>query len=377
MHFLFIAITMSLSDGTGNTPGNNSGGFSADQAEVVLALTSGVGATSVLVCVTGLVVAIVRKLCSRLPFRLASYQVAVALASGVVSGLEALFIRGGAAGGVGPLRGGDALCKALAYLLQCSHLAISTVTVCLTFHLLVFTVCRRNDACMWKLEAGYVVLSLALPLMASSVPFITGSYGPAGAWRCWIDPSKDDGIVLQLSLWYAPAALALIYQCASILLVVVVTVWRERAERKKKTLLVMIRPKRKVIRLVQIVPLLAYPTAWGFLIAPPVVAGIYGVIRKGYSGDPKDEWEYGLFLTDAFFTSAWNLTAGVILIAHVTIDACISTKAIATGRRRGDLGLSLTLSVESIDESNSVPTAQHSSSYQRYQNSMVAEVRTT
>ena len=339
---------MSLSDAPTTTGNSSGGGFSDDQAKVALALMSGVGATSVLVCAAGLLLAILGKLCSQLSYRLSSYPVAVALASGIVSGLEALFIREDE----GISSGGDALCKAVAYLMQCSHLAKLTVSACLSFHLLAFSVCRKDYR---KFEAGYVVLSLALPLMASAVPLITESYGRvAGTW-CWIALSKDHGTVLQLSLWYGPAAVALISQCVSIVLVMTVTVWRERAEREKTTLLVTRRLKRKAISLVQIVPLLAYPIAWCVLVAPSVVIGIYCVISK------KGQLEYGFLLTDALCTSAWSLTAGVILIIHVAHDA------IATGR--SGLGLSLSASVqESINDSSSLAAAHQTSiaSYQRF-----------
>lgn len=315
-------------------PSNNSS-FSANQREVTLGLVSAVGGVSVLLCSAGLLLVVFRKLYSQLPYRLASFQAAAGLLSGIVYVLEApLFARG-------DLQRSDFFCKSVAFLIQCSHLVKLFVTACLTFHLFAFAVCYKDAK---KLEVVYVTLSIAIPLLMSVLPWITGSYGQVDGMWCWINPSNTRGIALQLSLFYGPATVAVIFEGISLSLIVGMTLWRARAERRKKTLLVTRRPTKKAIHLDKILPLLVYPIAWSVLILLPTIDGIYGVIR-GNSNSPKTQLQYGLMLTNSVCMSAWSVLAGLTLILHVIFTGT------AFGPRHHVLSLTCSMQ-ESMDASS-------------------------
>ena len=330
----------------GETTDNSS--FSPYQAKIALVSISAIGGVAVLVCSVALLLVGTRKLCSQLPYRLASFPVIVGLVSGAVCVLEVLSFPVGER----MLSAGD-VCKSVGYLMQCAQLSKLVVTTCLTLHLLALTVCNKNAR---RLEVIYVVLTLALPLLASVAPLILGSYGPvAGTW-CWISPSNKHGFVLLYSLWYLPAAATLIFEGVSAALIVALAVWRSHAEKKNTMILVTRRRARRPVPLSTIVALLAYPVAWCVLSVPPIIEGVYGFIR-GNTDSQKTPLQYGLFLATAICTPAWSLVAGAILIVHVTFE-------IVTGDATGGLLLSSSLRDESSETSRG--PAVNSNSYQSY-----------
>ena len=85
--------------------------------------------------------------------------------------------------------------------------------VCITSNLFVNAILnKRTD----RLERLYVVLTFALPLAISLIPFIHHSYGSAGVW-CWIRSRSEDncsifvyGTILQYTLLYIPVVITLV-----------------------------------------------------------------------------------------------------------------------------------------------------------------------
>lgn len=199
-----------------------------DQMDTALAIMSSTGGASFLVCSLAVTLVVVFKLYKQFAYRLALYQVIAAMLFGVASCLEVLFINYEKNPAIY-----TNLCRVIASVFFNLEWVKLMFTTCVTFHLFCFAVFNKNFK---KLEILYIVCSTAVPAVVASIPYITHSYGRAGAW-CWIQDWKENcpsdifevGNVETFVLWYGPAFIVLLLD--SVAMVVMGTVLACRAYR--------------------------------------------------------------------------------------------------------------------------------------------------
>ena len=280
-----------FANGTTATPCN-----STDRA--ALLIFSSTAALSFLVCSAALVLVYVMKLHRRLIYRLAAYQVISALVYSVIELSQLAFLSYEGTG--------SAACIAVAFLNQYVLGIKLMLTVWVTYHLFCFAVLYKN---MKRLEAAYVLTSLAIPLVLAFVPFTTRTYGLAGSW-CWIRSSADDctpsvqGVTEQFALFYGPAVVALVVESVAMMAILIILI-----SRKKNTLLALSHKHDEALN--RMLPLASYPFVFCVLIVPPLVYRAYsaaGVSRNR-----------NFLLAAAFFHPFWSFSAGMALLVHAAI----------------------------------------------------------
>ena len=178
--------------------------FSQKEKNIMLYLMGCPAVFSALCCFFAVSLVFILKLYRYFIYRLAMYQVLGSFLLSISMALQLLFLNYN-----GTLMYYYISCKVVAFILEWSLLVKLIFTVWLTFHLFCYVVFFKNFK---RLEWLYISTSILFPLLFASVPFITGSYGMAGAW-CYIPSwrnscaSEDykDGIIEQYSLYYGPA----------------------------------------------------------------------------------------------------------------------------------------------------------------------------
>ena len=261
-----------------------------DQLDGALAIMSSTGGASVLVCTFAVALVVAFKLYKQFAYRLALYQVLAAMLFGAASCFEVLFINYEKNPQIY-----TRLCRIVASLF------FSLEWVKLMFK---------------KLEIVYVVSSTAVPVAVASIPFLTHSYGRAGAW-CWIQDWKDNcpsdifqvGNVETFALWYGPAFFVLLLD--SMAMVVMGTVLTCRAHRNKahEPLLSSNRAHKSALN--QMLPLLAYPIIFFTFIVTMFAYRLY-------SAKPHPP-NYFLLKATAVLSPGAGLVAGCVLVLHIVI----------------------------------------------------------
>ena len=280
-----------------------------------LFVLSSTGGAAALVCLLAAVVVFATRLhTTTLDCRLALYHVLAGLVSGIACVCQLLSVLYYDE----PVSATHAGCTAVAFLLHYSlwmKLCFNGWTI---LHLFCYAVCYRNPH---KLEAVYVLTSIAIPAAISAIPVATRSYGLAGAW-CWIksgnECSLDKEIDLkrltmqQLALWNAPAAGMVALGLISVLAVVTILVCRSYAEKidRERAILVIKPSTINTSALNQIFPLLVNIVTWCLLVIPSMLNHVYGghlIVSQS------------LVLADALCTPAWSIAAGVTMVIHVIL----------------------------------------------------------
>ena len=205
------------------------------------------------------------------------------------------------------------LCAAVGYLL----LMVSWTKACfgcwVTFHLFCFAVLLKN---MRKLEPLYVISSILVSIAISSIPLITGSFGPTGEW-CWIRKKTKCGArdvageVEQIAVWYGPLFVLLVLQCIAMVAMMITVYYR--AHRKLDENVFGREQHKKAFR--QLLPLVAYPILFCVLVIPTMISRVYGFA----SPTPNK----GLALLPAIFIPSWSFFAGITVIVHIGVVKCV------------------------------------------------------
>lgn len=287
---------------------NNSCGAYDNLATIIYA---SVGGTSVFVCLMAIILVFASGLYTQLIYRLALYQASSSLAFGLSCVLQLTY----------KYYNDDVniyskVCVSLGWFTQFTCSLKLLFSMWMTSHLFLYAVCYRN---VKKLEPWFAAGIVVLSFLVSSVPFATHSYGPSGSW-CWIENLGGNscsiqlaGVVEQFALWYGLALVVLLAQCAAI--VVMICVVMVRVYRIKRYHLLSSGSTRQYYNLLkQLFPLVSYPLLFTLLITPPFFNRVYEAFR--HSGNR------GLLLANACIAPAWSLSAGITLIAHVSIVLC-------------------------------------------------------
>lgn len=256
-------------------------------------------AVSVLVCLLAAILVFVLKLYSKFVYRLALYQVLASLIFATLETLEIFSVYLS-----GPL---DHLCYALAYTIVFSQWMKLLFTAFVALHLFCFAVLYKN---LKRLEALYVVVSIAVPAVIAAVPLVTKTYGnsPLGCYIYYTGNSTAHiSFMERFLLWDAPAMVILLV--ASVAMAVVVT---------KYTLALTCRCRYQPIvdgdqywkALTQLLPLAAFPTLFFLFLLPEFVYNFSSELSS--LGD-------GTKLSAAVFISLWGLSSGAMVIIHITV----------------------------------------------------------
>ena len=295
-------------DSSGMEPSGCNTSLDKDQLDGALAIMSSTGGASVLVCTFAVALVVAFKLYKQFAYRLALYQVLAAMLFGAASCFEVLFINYEKNPQIY-----TRLCRIVASLFFSLEWVKLMFTTCVTFHLFCFAVFNKNFK---KLEIVYVVCSTAVPVAVASIPFLTHSYGRAGAW-CWIQDWKDNcpsdifqvGNVETFALWYGPAFVVLLLD--SMAMVVMGTVLTCRAHRNKahEPLLSLNRAHKSALN--QMLPLLAYPVIFFTFIVTMFAYRLY-------SAKPHPP-NYFLLKATAVLSPGAGLVAGCVLVLHIVI----------------------------------------------------------
>ena len=210
-------------------------------------------------------------------------------------------------------------CKTTAFLLEYFMWIKLLFTICPVFHLSLFclAVCLKN---FQKLEIGYVLFSILLPLLYTWIPFIHNSYGVSGAW-CWIRDWKDDcatqkyheGIIEQYVLWYGPLFISLALSFVAVFIILIVLAQRAYAHKNQESECLIENHERnqnkKAIK--ELLPLLAYPVIFYVLALFPLINRVYSAI----SPNPRFGWA----LAHAFCQPSWGFFSSCALIIHIFV----------------------------------------------------------
>jgi hypothetical protein len=269
-----------------------------------------IGIIGTVTCLIALGVVIVLKLWRFFIHRLAMYQVTAALFFGCVSVFQ-LSVN------YDYQHTSYTLCVVAGFLLEYSLWVKLIFTLCLTFHLFLFSVFHFD---LKRLEVAHLIVSIFFPLVFVWVPFIDGHYGRAGAW-CWIQNWKNNSVenktktgeIEQYGLLYGPSIIAL--SLCTILVIVTITVLAYRAC-KSSEFTPLIGDHKKALR--EVVPLAVYPVLSFILYIPAFINRLIGTFCT--------EVYFASFMLGAVSIPSLSFFAGLTLILHVLILKCSKPK---------------------------------------------------
>ena len=293
---------------------NASTSFSQEEKNVLLTVYGVIGILTNVPNITAVLMVLCLRLYPQFVYRLALYQELSSIFFGTAQSLALFQLR------INNTMAGynyDVACKASAFLIQYSMVLKLSFTVWLTIHLFFFAVCLKN---LQRLEVVYVISSSLIPIVPSVIPFLTDSYGVAGAW-CWI-PDWDNGcstekyligITEQYVLWYGPAFICLILANLLIAILILVMLLRLCKPAVKEQIPLTTQPNQRAqqVLLKQLLPLLFYPLIFFFLLLVPLSSRIYNAIHT--------DANFTLMVVHAFANPFWGLVSGLALIVHICI----------------------------------------------------------
>ena len=280
----------------------------------LIRIVGSLGAVSVATCLLALCWLIYLKLYKQFLYRLAAYQVMGSLFHALLAVCQFTF-----------LEYNDSKypsCVAVGYLFHIAGWMKACFGCWITFHLFCFAVLMKN---MRKVEPLYVISSILFPIVISSVPLITKSYGPTSEW-CWIQKQKCNsselpGFIEQIAVWYGPIFVILVLQCIAMLTMIITVYYR--AHRKSDENMFGSEQSKKAFR--QLLPLVAYPVLFCILITPPLIERVYA-----FTSTPN----HGFQVLLAICIPTWSLSSGVTLIVHIGVLRCADVTLLTGGVKR-------------------------------------------
>ena len=265
-----------------------------------------INSVSVFVCLLAAILVFVLRLCYKIVYRLALYQVLAGLILSLSQLLQVV---------IGNSKRDpqvyDRVCIALGWFGMYSQWAKLLFAVWITFHLFCFAVLHKN---LKKLEVLYVVTSLLIPILIAAVPLITHSYGYSSVDGCYIpayagNVTLNNAIIERFALWDGPAMVLLL--ALSIIMAVMVAKLAGRIYRKSKYEAITDRDQfSKALK--QLLPLAAFPILFLLFIIPVF---IYDVYYSFVTPTPNEN----IVLTAYIFVILWSLTSGLTLIVHISV----------------------------------------------------------
>ena len=305
----FILCQMYLDESSGDNETYCNETYSRTQKNTISIVLGSIGLVSFCSCVVAVSLVFLLGLHKKSTYRLAMYQVLSALAFSFILMLSFISLN----------HSSDSLpfeifCKTKAFFTVYIIWVNLLFTISLTFHLFYLAVFLKDLP--EKMELFYVLFSTLFPLLFSWIPFIHDNYGPAAAW-CWIRDWKDDcatqnyleGIIEQFTLWYGPLFVCLTISIIATIIIVLVLFWRV-CKAKSDVNQPLLKSKYKKA-LHELLPLLAYPAIFDFLLLFPLVHRIYDAVTPFTS--------FNLTLAHSITGSLLGLFTSTVLILHVVI----------------------------------------------------------
>ena len=206
------------------------------------------------------------------------------------------------------------LCVPLAFLEEYVLWVKIAFTCWITFYLFTLTVCSCNPSQKWQ-EIVYVSVSVLLPLPFACVPFVTNSYGLAGAW-CWIKATDDDcnalvaGVAEQFALTFVPLLVITAFDIPAI--VVIVCILCKRAwsyDREHRNPLLPKQNHRAALK--EVLPLIAYPITFHVLS----FVAMANRTERAITGQSPISLMYAQSIIDP----GWGLLASITMLIHLCV----------------------------------------------------------
>lgn len=287
---------------------NSTSPYSPHQKNIILLIMGGTGILSVLTCVIAVMSVFCLCLVKQFSYRLAVYQVMATLFYSISMSSVLLLLNYDNRSLFSVVS-----CKIVAFIIHYSMWIKLLFTLWLSFHLFSYVVFLKN---FQKLEIVYVTTSVLLPLIHAWIPFIHNKYGLVGAW-CYIRTWKDDcesekdlqGIVEVFTLFYGPIIISLILNTFAIFIMFVVMLRRVYKDRQQENVPLLTTRHQKLQALKHLLPLLAYPIIYLFLLISPLIDRIYDAVSRRPS--------YALVIAHVFTGSLMGVFAGSALLIHV------------------------------------------------------------
>ena len=251
-------------------------------------------------CLLSLVILFCLKLHFIFLYRLAAYQVFASLLHAFFGICQLSFLTDR-----GPIPSSPS-CEVIGYLFEVAAWMKLLISAWLTFHIFCFAVFYKN---LRKLETLYISTSILIPIVISSIPLMTKSYGPSGAW-CWILHTDVTGFIEQIVLWFVPQCILLFLESAAMLIMLTI-VYRRAHRGNEENLLFGREQNQKAFR--QLQPLVVYPITFFVLSIPTFVYRAYQPLGASPCGIGV------LQLITIVCVPSWGITAGVTLMLHIAV----------------------------------------------------------
>ena len=301
----------------------NCNALSTHNRNTILYVNGSIATLSAVCCILALATVTIKRLYKKVIYRLAMYQVSVALLQSFSSVLVFMLI------------GYDEAkvyylvsCKAIAFLGQIFILMNLLFISWLTCHLFAFVVFLKD---LKRLEWLYISSSVLIPLLVACIPFITDSYGVVGAW-CYITSLKHEdncttrpdvvGFTEQFTIYYGPAAFLFTVDMIAIVVMTLTMAcrtwnWRNKThtcklETQPQLLIDPEGSDQYLNALKQIIPLIAYPIIYSFLFLVAFANRVY-TAKEGTAA-------FGFTLVQAVTQPLKGFFVGSALIVHIAVS---------------------------------------------------------
>lgn len=208
----------------------------------------------------------------------------------------------------------EEICVPLAFLEEYVLWVKIAFTCCITFYLFMLTVCSCSLSSKCQ-EIVYVSVSVLLPVPFACVPFITNSYGLAGAW-CWIRATDDDcntlvaGVAEQFALTFVPLLVITALDIPAIVIIVCILCKRAWSyDREHRNPLLPKQNHRAALK--EVLPLIAYPIIFHALS----FIAIANRIERAVTGQSP----FGLIYVQSMIEPTWGLLASITMLIHLCV----------------------------------------------------------
>ena len=271
------------------------------------------GVVSVICCVLALGLVFYLKLHKHFLYRLAMYQVLSSMLVSLNAVLAIILNREVWWSNQKYNETFDAMCEAIAFLLLYFDWIKLLFTTMLSFHLFCLAVCLKDFK---YYEKEYIVISVCLPALFVWIPFIKHKFGPVGPW-CWIkNPNNkwNAGLAEQIFLWYVPCIVLLLFCTIAAVAVIVVLWYRHNSNNNsnEREALLNQASDKNMNALIEITPLLIYPTVYIILQIITAIVHIYIAICK--------QLYFGSIITNSVIDGSWGIFSSMALFFHIMIS---------------------------------------------------------
>ena len=288
MSILLLNYTENMAAFTSSNQNESCFEFTAEEVNNVIIGKVIVSVVSSLACLLAITFIITFKEYHKFVQRLMLYLMITGFAYGVAIALEEVPVRH-KDDDVVVKKGQKGLCAAFGYISKTTSWIFYMVIFWITIYLFLLAVFKYSIK-KRKHEICGIIISLALPLTLTWIPFIHNKYGLAGLW-CWIKLTSEDchhkklGFIYQSTLDYGPEALLLLFTSVSYVLIIIVLC----KHRMSSTGGVQSSIYRQALK--EALPLLAYPIIYGAIYILMVANPIYYALSSSKNKPSYPLWQ--------------------------------------------------------------------------------------